>query len=63
MLTELRLVSSEGTRAALFVRGILSAEGGLPLELLFRAFFDKLGVSAAGSVHRRCIEMDWTALR
>ena len=63
MLLSLCVRSLEGARAELSVGGKLTAEGGLPLELLFRALYEKLGVNAVSAVHRRKIEMDWSMLK
>lgn len=62
-LISLRLVSFDGSRAEFAIEGRLTAEGGLPLELLFRALYGKVGVSATSFVHRKKIEMDWSALK
>ena len=63
MLIDLRLRSFESGRASLAITGKLTAEGGLPPELLFRALYEKLGVSAVSFVHRKKIEMDWSMLK
>ncbi len=63
MLISFRLLSLEGRRARFALSGRLTAEGGLPPELLFRALYEKLGVTAVSSVHRKKIEMDWSMLK
>lgn len=63
MLIDFRLLSIEGSKARFALSGKLTAEGGLPPELLFKALYEKLGVSAVSSVHRRKIEMDWSMLK
>ena len=63
MLIDLRLRSFESGRASLAITGKLTAEGGLPPELLFRALYEKLGASFSRLVHRKKIEMDWSMLK
>ena len=63
MLIDMRLLSCADGRAEFTVIGKLTAEGGLPPELLFRALYEKLGVNAVSFVHRKSIEMDWSMLK
>ena len=62
-LIDLRLVEAKGRRARFAIEGKLTAEGGLPPELLFRALYERLGVTAEAGVHRKKIEMDWSMLK
>lgn len=63
MLISLAVLEADGASANLDISGKLTAEGGLPLELLFGALYEKLGVKAETRVHRRRIVMDWTVLK
>lgn len=63
MLVSLRVLSVEGLTAELEITGKLTAEGGLPLELLFGALYERLGARGRSLVHRKRIEMDWTKLK
>lgn len=63
MLFSVELVEFSGESARLVINGALSAEGGLPLELLFGALSERLGVNFSRLVHRRRIEMDWSDLK
>ena len=62
-LISIRLRAFDGMRAEFDITGRLTAEGGLPLELLFKALYSRLGVSALSFVHRKKIEMDWSMLK
>lgn len=59
LLISLKLLSCSEGSAVLYIKGKLTAEGGLPLELLFGAVVEKVGVRAVSAVSRRTIEMDW----
>ncbi|MBR5948029.1 MAG: TIGR03936 family radical SAM-associated protein [Clostridia bacterium] len=63
MLVSIELSEFGGSSARLAVSGALTAEGGLPLELLFGALSERLGVSCSRLVHRKKIEMDWSDLK
>lgn len=63
MLIDFRLRCFDGRKAGFALSGKLTAEGGLPPELLFKALYEKLGVTAVSSVHRKIIEMDWSMLK
>lgn len=62
-LISMRLTGLDGCRACFEIEGKLTAEGGLPLELLFRALYGKLGISAVSFVHRKKIVMDWSQMK
>lgn len=62
MLLALSVTEFDGQTAKLRLRGKLTAEGGLSPELLFGAFYQRLGTTAASRVNRRSIEMDWTVI-
>lgn len=63
MLIGIKLWSYSDGRAVLGIEGKLTAEGGLPLELLFEAFYEKLNAHANTKVNRARIEMDWGELK
>ncbi len=63
MLISMELAEFSETSAKLAIKGALTAEGGLPLELLFGALEAKLGTSFSRLVHRERIEMDWSDLK
>lgn len=52
----------DGNEADLHICGKLTAEGGLPLELLMGALYERLGVGGTASVNRTEIEMDWAVM-
>ena len=58
MLMELDLIEQNGREARLYMRGVLSAEGGLNPELLLGELYKRLGTQGVSSVHRSCIDMD-----
>ena len=62
-LIALRLTAYDDDRASFDIEGRLTAEGGLPLELLFRALYGKLGVCAVSFVNRKKIVMDWSQMK
>lgn len=62
-LIALKLTDFADGRASFNIEGRLTAEGGLPLELLFRALYEKLGVSALSFVNRKKIVMDWSQIK
>lgn len=60
LLISVNLIDCSEGSAILYIRGKLTAEGGLPLELLFGTISEKVGASAVSTVNRRTIEMDWS---
>ena len=60
LLISVNLIDCSEGSAILYIKGKLTAEGGLPLELLFGAISEKVGTSAVSTVNRRTIEMDWS---
>lgn len=62
-LISMKLVSFSANRACFNIHGKLTAEGGLPLELLFRALYERIGTNAVSFVCRKKIEMDWSMLK
>ncbi|MCI7778848.1 MAG: TIGR03936 family radical SAM-associated protein, partial [Clostridiales bacterium] len=60
LLISVNLIDCSEGSAILYIKGKLTAEGGLPLELLFGAISEKVGASAVSTVNRRTIEMDWS---
>lgn len=60
LLISVNLIDCSEGSAILYIRGKLTAEGGLPLELLFGAISEKVSASAVSTVNRRTIEMDWS---
>ncbi len=63
MLLEASVADYSENHARLEIRGVLSAEGGLPPELLFGVLEERLGASFSRRVHRKKIEMDWSDLK
>ncbi len=63
MLISMKLTDFDGRRAEFDITGKLTAEGGLPLELLFKALYSKLETNAVSFVHHKRIEMDWTMMK
>lgn len=63
MLISMELAEFSGSSARLDITGALTAEGGLPLELLFGALEARLGAPFTRLVHRKKIEMDWSDLK
>lgn len=62
MLMNIRITSIKENVVNLEIKGKLTAEGGLPLELLFGAVYERLGISATSAVNRKSIEMDWAVM-
>lgn len=62
LLIDMKLVYSKDNEAIIYIKGKLTAEGGLPVELLLSALSEKLRVSCTTNVNRKCIEMDWTVM-
>lgn len=62
MALELRLEELEGTRAVFFIKGVLSAEGGLNPDVLLNELFSRNGIAADNETERLEIEMDRSAL-
>ena len=60
LLISVNLIDCSEGSAILYIKGKLTAEGGLPLELLFGAISEKVSASAVSTVNRRTIEMDWS---
>ena len=60
LLISVNLIDCSEGSAILYIKGKLTAEGGLPLELLFGTISEKVGASAVSTVNRRTIEMDWS---
>ena len=60
LLISVNLIDCSEGSAILYIRGKLTAEGGLPLELFFGAISEKVGASVVSTVNRRTIEMDWS---
>ncbi len=60
LLISVNLIDCSEGSAILYIRGKLTAEGGLPLELFFGAISEKVSASAVSTVNRRTIEMDWS---
>ena len=60
LLISVNLIDCSEGSAILYIKGKLTAEGGLPLELLFGAISEKVCASAVSTVNRRTIEMDWS---
>lgn len=60
LLISVKLIDCSEGSAILYIKGKLTAEGGLPLELLFGAISEKVSASAVSTVNRRTIEMDWS---
>lgn len=63
MLLGIALKEFSEQTALLEIRGALTAEGGLPLELLFGALEGRLGIAFSRLVHRKKIEMDWSDIK
>ena len=61
-LISIELLGVDGNEADLHICGKLTAEGGLPLELLMGALYERLGVGGTASVNRTGIEMDWAVM-
>ena len=61
-LISIELLGVDGNEAELHICGKLTAEGGLPLELLIGALYERLGVGGTASVNRTGIEMDWAVM-
>ena len=55
--------SQEETRVSLNITGVLTASGGLPLELLLGSFYEIAGQTPRADVNRNKINMDWAALK
>ncbi|MCH5278483.1 MAG: DUF2344 domain-containing protein [Christensenellaceae bacterium] len=62
MLIGIENCGVDGSKAHMLVHGKLTAEGGLPLELLLGTICERLGVTADYRVNRKNIEMDWTVI-
>ena len=62
MVLELSVVSADGDCAELFIKGVLSAEGGLNPDMLLNELYAVLGFGGSSSIERLCIEMDRQAL-
>lgn len=63
LLNSVEIVRTLDNVAELHVCGKLTAEGGLPVELLLGALYEKIGVSAQSTVSRTYIELDRTVSR
>lgn len=61
-LMDMKLVYSKDNETIIYIKGKLTAEGGLPVELLLNALYERLGVSCTSNVNRKSIEMDWTVM-
>lgn len=62
MILEMRVNEAEGQRASLYLKGVLSAEGGLNPDVLMGELYSKLGVNGMAETERLSIEMDREAL-
>ncbi len=62
MVLELSVVEAKDLKAQLYMRGVLSAEGGLNPELLLGELCKKLGTVGISAVNRRRINLDTTEL-
>ncbi len=62
-LIDIKILNCSGNEVILYIKGRLSAEGGLPLELLFGALYESLGMSGISSVNRKAINMDWAVMK
>lgn len=58
MILELRVEKAEAGKALLYMRGVLSAEGGVNPELFLGELYKRLGVSGSADICRLSIEME-----
>lgn len=59
MLMKFDIVNIDNNCVVLKIKGKLTTEGGLPLELLFGALFERLGITAESTINRDKIDMNW----
>lgn len=61
-LISMQLLRLDGNEAIVYIKGKLSAEGGLPVELLLGTLGEKLNIEYTSNVNRKSIEMDWKVM-
>ncbi len=62
MLLGVSIVHVEDRIAVVKIKGKLTAEGGLPLELLLGVLYEKIGTTAISAINRDKIEMNWESI-
>ena len=62
MVLDLKLVGTEGNRADLFIKGALTAEGGLNPDMFLTELYRVLGSNGLAEIERTEIELDRSAL-
>lgn len=62
MLLGVSIVHVEDRIAVVKIKGKLTVEGGLPLELLLGVLYEKIGTTAISAINRDKIEMNWESI-